>query len=262
VLESLFAASTDLEYLVEGFGGARIMKAGCGGKSDLAVKRLGIFGGTFNPIHLGHIHIARSAVSLFGLSSVQFVVATTPPHKSSRTLISMTHRYAMVCLATDSFPLFVPSLVELAPPPSPYSMHTVAKIARKNAGDNAVLYFIAGGDSLLDVRHWFESERLLNCCNFIFVMRPGMKPAAPLKVLPRSAASRVRDLVGLGSSQLRKRIREEEKSGENLIFAVDLGALDIAATRIRSLASAGRNISHLVPSSVNSYIQKLHLYGE
>ena len=228
----------------------------------MAVKRLGIFGGTFNPIHLGHIHLARRAQNLFGLSNVQFVVATTPPHKSSKTLVSLTHRYAMVCLATSSYAPFVPSLVELAQPRSPYSIHTLAKIAHANARDHAVLYFIAGGDSLLDVGHWYESERLLNYCSFIFVMRPGMKPMAPLRVLPGSAAARVRNLVGLGSSQLRKRIREEEKSGANLIFIVDLGALEIAATQIRTLASAGENISHLVPSSVNSYIQKLHLYGE
>jgi len=238
------------------------MKAGCEGKSHLALKRLGIYGGTFNPIHLGHIHLARRAQSLFDLSAVQFVVASTPPHKSSKALLSMNHRYAMVCLATSGFPRLVPSLAEIEPTPSPYTIDTITKIKRAQAPDPPALYFIAGGDSLLEVRQWFECERLLAMCNWIFVTRPGMKPAEAAKALPGSAAPRVRDLSGLRSSLLRQRIREEEKIGSTRIYIVNLGAPDIAATRIRKLASAGRNISHLVPSSVNRYIQKLHIYGE
>jgi nicotinate-nucleotide adenylyltransferase len=215
----------------------------------LSIYRLGVLGGTFNPIHLGHLHIARSVKEIFSLSEVLFVVAATPPHN-----------YAMVSLATAGEPSFVPSLVELEPDASPYSVDTMQKIARHSGQDAGEIYFIAGGDSLRDVKSWRESERLLTSYNFIFVLRPGVDTVQLADFLPESARKRVRDCTGLDRAQTRRRI-DEDRSGGNRLFVADIDALDISATGIRQQAALGKNFSDSVPAPVWEYIKKLQLYG-
>ena len=229
-------------------------------KNRSEIRRVGVFGGTFNPIHYGHLHIAREAQRLFSLSQVYFVVATSPPHKEPESLIPFTHRYAMVSLATSAVSSFIPSLAELEPEPSPFSVDTIAKFARRFSGEGIVLYFIAGGDSLPEVNSWRESRKLLNLCNFIFAVRPGADFADPGGVLHRGAAARLRNLTGLGLNQIRRRIAREDPA-DRRIYIVDVGAPDISATEIREMACAGRPIRRLVPDNVREYISKLHLYG-
>jgi len=224
--------------------------------------KLGVFGGTFNPIHLGHLHLARSVQRLFDLAHIHFVVAAAPPHKAPEKLVPFMHRYAMVSLATAKRPTFSPSLVELEPPCSPFSFHTMAKFAGRQAGASSNLYFIAGGDSLLDVGGWHESRELLNSYNFIFVARAGVPILDATAVLPVDVQRRIRDLRGLGARQIRWRIRAEDPREENRLFVVDVGAPDISASQIRALVGGAKKYSHLVPPSVCQYIQKLHLYGE
>ncbi len=157
---------------------------------------------------------------------------------------------------------FVPSLIELEPPESPFTIHTLGKLARCYGRSARDLYFIAGEDSLLDVSNWRQSEKLLTSYNFIFASRPGVKHVDALSVLPPEAASRLRDLRGLAPRELRRRVKLEEQTSENRIFMIDVAALDISATRIRTLASAGKRIDRLVPPSVHEYIQKQSIYGE
>ncbi len=173
--------------------------------------RLGVLGGSFNPIHLGHLHIAHRSLELFGLSQVYFVVASAPPHKPPEDLISFTHRFAMTSLATSGLTGCLPSLAELEPPASPYTIDTLAKLARRFGVSGKELYFLAGGDSLLDVAGWHDSTRLLLSYNFIFVSRPGVpRPAAGVAV-PPAAAARVVDARGLEPERVpperRSRIR-------------------------------------------------------
>jgi nicotinate-nucleotide adenylyltransferase len=161
--------------------------------------RLGVLGGSFNPIHLGHLHIAQRSREIFGLSRVLFVVASIPPHKPPQDLISYTHRYAMVSLATSGLAGCLPSLVELAPPPSPYTVETLAKLARQLGVTGKELYFLAGGDSLLDVTGWHDSATLLLSYNFVFIMRPGVPTPVIGAALPLAAVSRLVDARGLES---------------------------------------------------------------
>jgi nicotinate-nucleotide adenylyltransferase len=224
------------------------------------VIRIGVLGGTFNPIHFGHLHIARNIQELFSLSQVRFVVATTPPHKSFEDVIPFMHRYAMVSLAVAAVPSFIPSLVELEPQASPFSVDTMSKIARCTGGGKCILYFIAGGDSLLEVRSWRESEKLLKSYSFIFVLRPGTERPVLADVLPDNAVPRVRDLTGLKRVQMRRRIAAED-TDENRIYIVDIGAPDLSATKIRNLAYSQKSLNRMVPKEVREYIRKLHLYG-
>jgi nicotinate-nucleotide adenylyltransferase len=226
----------------------------------LGVFRLGVLGGTFNPIHQGHLHIARSVQDLFSLSEIRFVVATVPPHKSPENLIAFTHRYAMVSLATSGESSFVPSLVELEPQTSPYSVDTMRKISSGAGLNQGEIFFIAGGDSLHEVMTWRESESLLTSYNFVFVCRPGAEAGDFRSFLPDAVLPRIRDLTGLGEIDFRRHI-EEDSLSQNRIYIVDADAPDVSATRIRSLAAEGKDFRSYVPLPVYDYIQKLRLYG-
>jgi nicotinate-nucleotide adenylyltransferase len=235
--------------------------------------KVGVFGGTFNPVHRGHLHVAQGVQSLFGLSRVYFVVAATPPHKRPDEVTPLAHRYAMVCLATAREVSFVPSLAELEPEPSPYTIDTMKKMERlvpagKGAGGADApaasrLFFIAGGDSLLEVSSWREGGRLLDGYNFVFVARPGATPMAFEKCLPAGVLGRVRDLTGLDRKRARSKIAAEP-AGESRIYLVDAQAPDISATKIRELAAAkggDRAMRKMLSPAVRDYIRKTNLYG-
>jgi nicotinate-nucleotide adenylyltransferase len=229
--------------------------------SGLAIVRIGVLGGTFNPIHSGHLHIARRIQRLFSLSQVHFVVATVPPHKPVENLISFSHRYAMVSLAVADTRSFIPSMIELEPEASPYSIDTMKKLSARIAGKNGTLYFIAGGDSLMEVKSWRDSERLLTSYNFVFAVRPGIDLARAKDALPERAVARVRDLRGLRRDEIRRKLAGS-RANDNRIYIVDVKAPDISATRIRNLAFSGKAIDRMVPRPVRDYVGKLHLYGE
>ncbi len=224
--------------------------------------RLGALGGTFNPVHTGHIHVARRIQRLFGLSQIHFVVAATPPHKPTDHLVPLIHRYAMVCLALSGTPALVPSLLELEPPRSPFSIHTLRKLSRKATAGGRGVYFIGGGDSLRDVSGWHQSGRLLSKFNFIFATRPGAETADPSRYLPPGVMGRVIDLRGRIPRFVRNSIRRYEAEKERHIYLLDVGAPDISASAIRFRVASRRSIDGLVPDGVREYIKKLQLYGD
>ena len=184
-----------------------------------------------------------------------------PPHKLHENLIPFVHRYAMVSLAVAGVPRFVPSMMELEPEASAFSVDTMRKFECFLSREKSALYFIAGGDSLAEVKTWRDSEKLLTTYNFVFAARPGIGPIAYEDVLPRKAVARVKDFTALGMVRMRRNIAEES-SRENRIYVVDVGAPDISATHIRGLASSGKPIRRMVPGLVCEYILKHHLYGE
>ena len=224
--------------------------------------RLGALGGTFNPIHAGHIYIARRIQRLFRLSQIHFVVAATPPHKPTDRLVPLIHRYAMVCLALSGTRALIPSLLELEPPPSPFSIHTLRKLSQKATAGGRGVYFIGGGDSLQDVSGWHQSERLLSAFNFIFVARPGTETADPSRFLPPGVMDRVIDLRNRVPGFVRHSVRRCETEKQRHIYLLDVGAPDISASAIRLRVAAHRNIEGLVPAGVQEYIKKLQLYGD
>jgi len=222
-------------------------------------KRIGVLGGSFNPIHCGHLHIAGEIQKLFSLAKVHFVVASEPPHKAPEDLIMFPHRYAMVSLATAGSRSFLPSLVELEPEASPFSVDTMEKLARCARREKGILYFIAGGDSLAEVKTWRESEKLLSSYSFVFTVRPGTGPVNPRDVLPRKTVSRVRDLRNMPRAAMRRIISEQGRAAR--IYIVDVNAPDISATQIRQRVFNGNPVHRMVPGPVLEYIRKLRLYG-
>ena len=220
---------------------------------------IAIFGGTFDPIHRGHLAVARAAQQKFDLKLVYFVPADIPPHKQKVAFSPYHHRYAMVALATAGEKDFVPSLME-APgeealrAPS-FSIDTVRRFrARLKRSDR--LFFLIGMDAFRDIAKWREPEALLRESEFIVAARPGFSLSDVARSLPQ--ALRPREEVTRPFSRL-------PASGDIVLGGVTLHLLadtheNVSATQVRSAASAGRALGRWLPEAVAGYIRKTHLY--
>ncbi|HEY0724352.1 MAG TPA: nicotinate-nucleotide adenylyltransferase, partial [Pyrinomonadaceae bacterium] len=140
-----------------------------------AAERIALYGGTFDPVHIGHIEIARRVSQLFEIEKVVFIPAQMAPHKIGRAVTPSVHRYAMLALATQNDPQLSISTFELDDPDRRYTVDTIAHFQRA-LGDEIELFFIMGADSWSEITTWREWERLLTMTNHIVVTRPGYEP--------------------------------------------------------------------------------------
>ena len=212
--------------------------------------RIGILGGTFDPIHLGHLRCAEEVCQDLDLEFVYLIPSASPPHKTKVPLTSFKHRLAMTRLASDSSPLLEAMDLEGRRTGHSYSIETLREFHRIFRPDPD-LFFIMGMDAFLEIRTWKEYEHLFDYANFVIIIRPGF-PADSLKeVLP--------DL----------RLGIEKKAGEPDLFVVPSGKtimlakatlMDISSTRIRELVGKDRSIRFLVPEPVRTYIAERGLY--
>ncbi len=222
----------------------------------LALRSLALFGGTFDPVHRGHLAAACAARDRFRLDAVHFVVAGRPPHKTRVPLSPYPHRCAMVALACAGQSRLSLSLAEAGPD---FSGHTIeysvdlVRACRKRLSRSAHLYFLIGADAFLDIGKWRESDALLDSCDFIVVSRPGFRLERLRAALPAgmlAAASAAQQPAGRGALRLRR-------STVHLISSVHV---DVSSTGIRSRAARGLSIRSLVPAAVEEYICKQALY--
>ncbi len=198
-----------------------------------AKTRIALYGGTFDPVHLGHVEVASRVLELFEIEKVLFVPAQVAPHKMGRPVTEPIHRYAMLALATQNDPRLSISTFELDAPDRRYTVNTVEHF-QGTIGNSAELFFIIGADSWSEIKTWREWERLLTMINHIVVTRPGYEidntlPAPNARVLFTDAVMK-----------------------------------DISATDIRRLASEGRfdDVARMVPAPVAEYIRKYEIYRE
>ena len=198
-----------------------------------AKQRIALYGGTFDPIHLGHLEIARKVLELFEIEKVLFVPAQVAPHKVGRSVTEPIHRYAMLALATQHDPQLSISTFELDAPDRRYTVDTIAHF-QKSFGDETELFFIMGADSWSEIQTWREWERLLTMVNHIVVTRPGYEVATA----PPEVAARV--------------------------LFTDAVMNSASATGIRRLAREGRmdELAGLVPEPVAEYIRKYEIYRD
>ena len=196
--------------------------------------RIALYGGTFDPVHIGHLEIARRVSRVFEIDKVVFIPAQVAPHKVGRPVTEPIHRYAMLALATQADPQLVVSTFELDAPDRRYTVDTVEHFQRE-LGDSNELFFIMGADSWSEITTWRDWERLVTMINHIVVTRPGFEPSK----------SHVGEL------------------GERVVFT-DAVMLDISATNIRRMASEGRyeDLAGLLPGPVLEYIRKYQIYRE
>lgn len=212
---------------------------------------IAIFGGTFDPIHSGHIAIAEAAARRFGLRQIYFVPSSRPPHKNQQQLAPFWDRYAMVALACWKKEHFVLSLeeapLESAAAEAFYSVDTVKRFRRKHPRQS--IYFIAGADSFLEIGMWKSSRELLDSCDFIIANRPGVRIEALRGAIPEEMFGK-KSSAGSKSLVLRK-------STVHLLTTV---ASRISSTEIRRRCKRGLAIRRLVPAAVEEYIHKQALY--
>lgn len=218
--------------------------------------KIALFGGTFDPVHLGHIAVARAAAEKFGLGRVYFVPADLPPHKQKRPLTDFQHRFAMLALATADDPRFVPSLLDAHTGQPNYSIDTVRRLKRA-LKKNDKLYFLIGIDAFKDIATWRQPEELLAEVEFIVVSRPGYSLADVGRALPAS----------LRPTELMMRaMRQQRANGTIALMGATIHLLDqvrekVSSTQIR--AAAGKSVKQLsryVPPLVAEYIKKENLY--
>lgn len=218
----------------------------------MAGSRLGVYGGTFDPLHNGHWRVAQAALAAFDFESLLFVPAFVPPHKRERKISAPYHRYAMLALATAAEERIFVSPIELEAPSRPYTIETLDHLRDEHRG--AQLFFLMGSDSFAEVSSWREHERLLRDYSIIVAMRPGETEweSAVEKLAPESRERLVdlRDGAHPGA----------EMMSEPRIYLTAYVTVDISATEVREAAGAGQAIDHLVPEAVAGYIAKYGLY--
>jgi nicotinate-nucleotide adenylyltransferase len=212
---------------------------------------IALFGGTFDPIHSGHLQAARAAARRFGLDRILFVPSGNPPHKVHNRLTSFHHRFAMVALACAGDPRFVPSLLEAprADARPHYSVETV-RAAERRLGARYRLYFLIGADAFLDLPHWKDYRRLFGAVNFIVVSRPGFPEQEIWETIPRN-------LLPLKSSRSPGRSVKMKRTSVSILRGVNV---PVASREIREAVRAGRPVTGLVPALVEQYILKEGLY--
>lgn len=196
--------------------------------------RIGILGGTFDPIHNGHLAIAGAARRRFRLDLVYFVPCDLPPHKNPPRLSQFLHRFTLVALACADEPAFIPSLLEAGPDlrgaKRSYSIDTVRRLSR--LAPRARLYFILGADAFLLLPQWKSVRRLVRLCDFIVASRPGTTSGRAARVkVPGAAVHFLRGVY-----------------------------VNVSASGIRRRARRGRSLRGLVPAAVADYIDKMELY--
>lgn len=217
------------------------------------MRRIAIYGGTFDPVHSGHLEIARRVSLLFGIDEFLFVPARVAPHKHVRDVTSGWHRYAMLALATQGEARLSVSTVELGGPERQYTVDTLAGF-RSRFGESADLFFVMGSDSWAEITTWREWQRLLTLANLIVDTRPGYEVVTDH--VPAEVAANVVDVRGATGDVT-------PVSGETKkIFITDAVMMDVSATKVRE---AVRNddvaqLNKLVPLAAADYIRKYRLY--
>ena len=216
-------------------------------------KRIAIYGGTFDPVHSGHLEIARRVSQLFGIDEFLFVLARVAPHKLDREVSGALHRYAMLALATRVDPRISISTFELDGPGRQYTVDTLFHF-RSQFAESADLFFVMGADSWAEITSWREWRRLLTLANLIVVTRPGYDVS--VEQVGAEVAASVVDLRGATESTM--------QAGAQKIFVTDVVMLDVSATEIRRAAAAGdsERLNKLVPPEVAEYIRKYRLYRD
>ena len=200
------------------------------------IKKVGIMGGTFDPIHFGHLVTAEAARTQFQLDKVIFTPTGKPPHKKGYSVTPAEHRYLMTMLAINDNPFFEISRMEIDRPGLTYTVDTLESFY-KELGEDVKLFFISGADAVLDILTWKDVDRVLSYCTFIAATRPGY----PM-------------------DKLNEKISELKRMYGWEVNPMKVTGMDISSTDIRRRVREGLSVRYLLPKSVETYIQKNNLY--
>lgn len=212
-----------------------------------AHQRVGIFGGTFDPIHVGHLDAAAAARQTLALDDVLFLPSHVPPHRSADPRATMFHRFAMVALAIGDQPSSRASDIELRRTGTSYTFETLAAL-HAGGWTPSQLFFILGTDAFAEIAQWREFDRVVHGTNIAVVGRTGTSLESALARTPLEP--RVRPLD-----------QAREPSATTGVYLIEASTRDVSSTLIRAELTAGRSIAGLVPEAVERHIIKHGLYG-
>jgi nicotinate-nucleotide adenylyltransferase len=215
--------------------------------------KIGIFGGTFNPIHYGHLRAAEEVRERFDLTKIIFIPSKNPPLKT-QDLLDSVHRYSMTELALSGNSFFEISDIEFKRQGKSYSVQTLEEL--RSIFHGATLYFILGIDAFLEIPTWWQPERLISLVDFIVTSRPSFK-FVDLLSSPYIGASK-NELERLDKAGLE--LHTTALKGNRAMMAFRIPLIDISATEIRRRVMEGKSIKYLLPESVESYIISNKLY--
>jgi nicotinate-nucleotide adenylyltransferase len=214
-------------------------------------KRIGLFGGTFDPIHCGHVKAAESVQNIFSFDRILFIPSYIPPHKESADVASAEHRLKMVELALSSFERFFPSSMEIDAKGTSYSIVTLNRI--KEMFPLTEIFFLLGIDAFLEIDTWKDYEDVLEQCSFIVMSRPGFRLNKAKEILADKYNQRMIEVSG-----------PEEKNKKGLflhnIYLISINTVDVSSSEVRERVRTYRSIEKLVPENVENYIKEKHLY--
>jgi nicotinate-nucleotide adenylyltransferase len=229
---------------------------------------IGLFGGTFDPIHRGHIALARAAMEQYRLRRIYFVPANVPPHKQRQPHSPFVHRFAMLVLATAAEKAFLPSLLEApedgtapvrkkderAEKPN-FTIDTIHRIKQSFTASDK-LFLMVGMDAFADISKWHRAEALFRECEFIVASRPGYSLADVANALPESLRPR---------PEVTRPFHKQAATGDLMLPGATIHLLGdlhqpASATAIRQAAAAGKSLARFVDAPVADYIKKMGLY--
>lgn len=221
-------------------------------------RRIAVYGGTFDPVHVGHTAVARSLLQLFGLDEILFVPAYVAPHKRDRKVSPAFDRHAMLALATQGEESFRISTVELSAPEKPYTVETLTRFC-ETLGETSRLFFVMGADSWEEITTWREWERVLALTDQLIVTRPGYE--LPVEHVTEAVRERVVDVRGFAGELVELELAE---TGGPRVYLTDAVNVGVAATDVRAAVARGEweLLDSLVAPAVAEYIRKYGLYRE
>jgi len=237
-----------------------------GGTYNLTIMNIGLFGGTFDPVHRGHMALAQAAREQYKLHRIHFVPANLPPHKQRQPLSPFVHRFAMLALATAQEKAFIPSLLEApresgsvtridsAEKPN-YTADTVRRL-KQSLKSSDKLFLLIGMDAFADIAKWHKSEELFRECEFIVASRPGYSLADVANALPESLRPR---------PEVTRPFHKQPAAGDLVLPGATIHLLGdlrqpASATAIRTAVAAGKPLGRFVDAAVADYISKAGLY--
>jgi nicotinate-nucleotide adenylyltransferase len=228
-----------------------------------AVRRLGLLGGTLDPIHLGHVETAQQARIALGLERVIVLPSRVPPHRLSPPLASRYHRFAMSALAVNGVDGLAVSDLELCAPGPSYTADTLTRFRESYGLQSSQVFFITGADAFAEIATWYRYPEVLDLAHFVVVSRPGF-PAETMRERLSSLADR---MITVRDSGLGTRDSEQVASGfsrketrDSSIFLVTASTPDVSSTEVRKRIAAGESLDGLLPTAVERHIVQHGLY--
>ncbi len=217
--------------------------------------RVGLLGGTFDPIHLGHLETASAARRALQLDCVHVLPSNLPPHRTQQPAASSHHRFAMTALAINGIDGLRASDIELSTPGPSYTAETLTRFSGSLGFAVSQIFFITGADAFAEIETWYRYPDVLDLANFIVVSRPGFAVEALRDRLP-ALADRMID----ADAGKRAASSEERGAGNHTVFLVNATTPDVSSSDIRQRLMTRHSIAGLVPATVERHITQHGLY--